>query len=676
MAMKSQNNAIISISMDDKEQVGNVPTPQTNTSTDAPVDAPQVSETTKNDTPATEQSDVSKDMEALLDEAASLSGAESSEEEEVVEVAPAPRKKNGKMMRNIIYAALGVLVLGLAAGLLYMGAQILNNKIATNGDIYDSDILFIRENAESGNYALFDLKNGSRMTDFEFSEVGSFVNGYAYAKNDSGYVIYRSDGKLSVPAGKYDEIEQIGGAFLVRLSGSSSYSIIDGGNHVLAEYGEEPEYRGLSVSNGRFFIYRDKSSKYHLLNAYGEAQADFMCEQEPEEGGLYGEPGYVSCGGKVYMLDNDKLVVSASFELPETAKIQNYSSNRKLVMANVDGEQPQWFVVNNGKVHEIDGVSTCILKDKFEKSYVACATKDDMLEGKYRLVNSDGVLSGKAVSIQSSLSMTTSFDEEESDAYSVIDGDTYAYVDEKGDAHFYADGEEVKKVSLSAKSQIYGVEGTGRYYIGFEFGDTTTESAKLYNEEGEFVVDLAQHCGTVSAVNVIGEDYFFCHGMTKGWEDADNYLALLKSLKSVLLNKEMKAIITGKDAVALVNEKQKIISAEGTWATLVDDDSDDKATYELHDLTGKILATLEGNCSPEIDSASNDVIDDKLIYFTCKEDEADRIKVLNVETDEIIEHDGKLGDEHNEKYYTVEEENSLDYYLVDGTKVYSQPKEA
>ena len=32
--------------------------------------------------------------------------------------------------------------------------------------------------------------------------------------------------------------------------------------------------------------------------------------------------------------------------------------------------------------------------------------------------------------------------------------------------------------------------------------------------------------------------------------------------------------------------------------------------------------------------------------------------------------------EHNEKYYTVEEENSLDYYLVDGTKVYSQPKEA
>ena len=659
--------------MDEKEQVGNVPTPLTNTSADAPTEAPQNSEPKNDSEPATEQSDVSRDMAALLDEAASLSNVEQSEEE-VPEVAPAPRKKNPKLIRAISYAVLGVLVLGLLAGLLYIVAQVLSARPLAEGDIYDSDMLFIRENKASGNYALFDLKKGKRITDFEFSEAGTFVNGYTYAKNDSGYMIYRADGKISVPAGKYEEVEQISSAFLVKLSGSSAYSLIDGSNHVLAEYNEMPEYRGLEVSDGRFFVYRDKKSQYRLVNAFGEEKASFMCDEDPEAVDYHEDSSYVSCGGKYYILDADELAVGASFELPDNATIRDYSDDAKLVLATKN--QEKWFVVIDGVVRELDGVSSCMIRDEFGKSFIACRPKDDSRINEYLIVHKDGTLTEKPVKITDNISMSTSYDEDEIGAYSVIDGDTYAYVDEKGDAHFIAGGQEVKKLALSAKSQIYGIEGSGRYYVGLEYGESMIESAKLFDEKGEFVVDLAKHCGSISAAYSFGKDYIFCQGMTKDWASADNYASMLKSLKSVLLDKDLKPLITGKDSFAFVDNKQKIISVEGAWAMFADDDEETKVTYELHGLDGKILATLEGRCQAEVSKSDGETVYDKKLYFTCEEDDSELVKIMDVETGDITEYEGSLGDEHNEKYFTVESEHGVDYYLIDGTKLYSQPKEA
>ena len=672
MAMKSLNDAIISISMDDKEQVGNVPTPQTNTSADVPADASQVSEPKNTSAPTTEQSDVSKDMEALLDEAASLSNAEPSEEE-VAAVAPTPRKKIN--LRAFGYAFLGVLVLGLLAGLLYIGAQILSNKTVADTNIYDSDIIFIREQENSGNYALFDLKTGEKMTEFEFSEAGTFVNGYAYAKSDAGYMIYRADGKLSVPAGKYDEIEQFGGAFLVKLSGSSSYSVIDGSNRSLAEYAEEPAYRGASISNGRFYIYRDKKSHYHLANAYGNELASFVCDEEPISKETGDKADYVACGGKYYMLNNDDLTVASSFELPENVVMKNFSDDHKLAVAVSEDDEPKWYVISDGAVHGFGDMRTCMLRNNYSRSYVACTSKEDEY-GQYRLFQKDGAFMDKAVNILPAFSTLNDYEDREENSYAIIDGGTYAYIDEKSDAHFFVDGEEAKKVSLSAKSQILTISGAERYYVGLEYGESAFESIKVFDENGEFIVDLEQHCGNASTIRTLKGGYIFCQGMSKEWEDADDYASLLKSLKSVLLDKNHEVLITGKDAFALVDGGKKLISADGTWAALLDDEETAEATYVLHDLTGKTLAMIEGNCTVEASEGKNDSIYDTNLYFMCKKGDQNQVRIMNVEDGTTSEFEGKLGDIHNEKYFTIESENSLDYYLIDGTKLYSQPKEA
>jgi hypothetical protein len=99
-------------------------------------------------------------------------------------------------------------------------------------------------------------------------------------------------------------------------------------------------------------------------------------------------------------------------------------------------------------------------------------------------------------------------------------------------------------------------------------------------------------------------------------------------------------------------------------------------TYELHSLDGKILTTLEGRCRAEVSKSDGETVYDKKLYFTCEEDDSELVKIMDVETGGVTEYEGSLGDEHNEKYFTVESEHGVDYYLIDGTKLYSQPKEA
>lgn len=181
---------------------------------------------------------------------------------------PRAKRTRGGMKRIIIFAVI------IAAVILLIS---LINK-ATNDEIaiFETDAVFIStKDNDTTKYALY-KKNGDKVTEFSFSQVSQFVNGYAYVKNlDGEKGIIDHDGKMTVEFGEYDDIMPRVGIY--EATKDNKETLILGNGNELAS-----EYRGYDYSsNAPYAVVEYEDNQYKLYNALGKKLADFETDEMP-----------------------------------------------------------------------------------------------------------------------------------------------------------------------------------------------------------------------------------------------------------------------------------------------------------------------------------------------------------------------------------------------------------
>ena len=128
---------------------------------------------------------------------------------------------NWKLVRKIATIS-GAVVGGLLVVVLLVS---LLRKVPSNKHTilpYDTDKVFVRERTSGGNYALFNKYNGARATDFDYTSVEEFIDGYALVNDPNGQPgIIDTEGNEVIAFGDYATITGGGGAYLATAKDST-----------------------------------------------------------------------------------------------------------------------------------------------------------------------------------------------------------------------------------------------------------------------------------------------------------------------------------------------------------------------------------------------------------------------------------------------------------------------
>lgn len=133
-------------------------------------------------------------------------------------------KPKTKKSKGWLFALLGSIAF---IGILVAGFLLLKSAPAPDdpkAKLSYSSSFFIYDNSH---YTLWNA-DGKRLTEDTYEAKSDFIAGYAYVKKDGQAGIIRDDGTMTVPFGKYGQIEARGGLFLAQDGNTKQYHVLTG----------------------------------------------------------------------------------------------------------------------------------------------------------------------------------------------------------------------------------------------------------------------------------------------------------------------------------------------------------------------------------------------------------------------------------------------------------------
>ena len=248
---------------------------------------------------------------------------------------------NWKLVRKIATisgaVAGGILVIVLLASLL---RKVPSNKHTDTP--YETDKVFVRERTSGGNYALFNKYNGARVTDFDYTSVEDFVDGYALVSDSNGQPgIIDSDGNEVIAFGDYASITGGGGAYLASVKDSKTVKIILGSGKQIAKVDNSAGGNLVTAANVPFFIFTKDGKKYTLYSARGDKIKTFDSSAKPSfDGSSNRKMTFVRYGDHVIILDSETYKMAAEVDYPNSYEVEKISSDKHyILLKNRDEEQ-------------------------------------------------------------------------------------------------------------------------------------------------------------------------------------------------------------------------------------------------------------------------------------------------------------------------------------------------
>ena len=512
------------------------------------------------------------------------------------------RKRNNKLL-FIIGGA--ILAIGAVIALIFFINKAMNADI----DLYAADAFFVSTKADGETkYALY-KKDGEKITDFIYSQVGSFVNHYAYVRNlDGKKGIIDDKGKMSVDFGEYEDITPRVGIYEASKDNKETL-ILGNGNEIASEY-RSYDYS----SSAPYVAVKYDNDQYELYNALGKKLADFTSSEAPNfSDAAYDTASALSYKGGLIILSNKNFKVISTVETPILYDIDDATKDAETIT-----------FVEHGK-HYDDDAKRAIFKDKFaefgncedidihdgyadeNRVYVTCE-----VDGKDKLVRNNEVTD----------LTVTSYGE----GYVVYDEDHYAYYDSKDKkVDIYVKGE--KKNTISSDYRI--IASTKGYVINNYKASTVT----LYDIDGNEAYKLSD---TSSSSDLIGIDKNNNIVVRDGKQDNDKrYVVVNKDGKELsgryssivahgdyysayrtgetttgeLLDKDGKVIVSGEyNEFVYYDEDSLIFGKKGSY---------NDRSYDLINVKDKkVIANIKGSISYVKAGYIRAVDGDKTSYYT------------------------------------------------------------
>ena len=501
----------------------------------------------------------------------------------------AKKKQRGGRNRKKLPLVIAGAVAGVAAivVLIFVIGNALNGDI----DIFKANAFFIstEDNGET-KYALY-KKNGEKITDFVYSQVGTFVNGYAYVRNlDGKEGIINDSGKMTVEFDEYDDITpRIG--FYEAYKGEKESLILGDGSRVVEEY-ESYEYS----TSAPYVAVRTSGDQYGLYNALGNKLADFESSELPYFSDA--DPKSVSAigyKGGLIILSNKKLKPVETIKDPEAVyDIAKATEDGKIITFYEHGKRyddDAKYAIYNKKFTELgDKCDDLNLYDDYtdkERIYVTCEN-----DGKAKLIRKNEVTD----------LVVSTYD----DGYVVYDEDHYAYYDQKDKrVDIYANGD--KKKSFNSDSRIVAS------IKGYTVNDYNNKTATLYSIDGEEIYKLSDTNPSSELAGIDKNNNIIVRDSKRDTDEryaiidkdgkelsgrygsivqrGDYYAAYHRNDDTAdLLDKDGKVIVSGNYEEFLFNEEDDVILGQkGDYSN---------RSYDLIDAKGKkVIVSIEGSAS-------------------------------------------------------------------------------
>lgn len=347
------------------------------------------------------------------------------------------------------------------------------DKIESVDDINKTSSFFIKN--DEGKYALFN-DEGKKLTDFEFTEVNSFINGATIVENEIDEVgIINDEGKMVVAFGKYKSIYAKSGLYKVTDEEYNSYLLDSNGKQLekmndkdLITYLGESTYSILQTQN-----------EYKVLNYKGDVLVSFKrVENEKDEPKTSSEDEYVSIfyNNKNYIVDviKNKKVIDFESQKHFCVKEINENDNSQIILNSCvswleSQDTIDYRLIDNGKLLYEKNKEECS-NLYFDGKLVMCNSSD----GKY-ILDKKG---NKSENIQS---------------YAYIDDENYAKQTDGSfnGVDFYVKGELKKHIDCLSLSDKEYVE-TEIYKLGTYYSSkcgTTSGTYQLFKKDGSLLTD-------------------------------------------------------------------------------------------------------------------------------------------------------------------------------------------
>lgn len=522
------------------------------------------------------------------------------------EQAPAARKRGRSSKKLIAILIAGGVALVAAIVLIIM---LINNAANKTISIFQTDAFFV-ETKEDGStkYALF-KNDGSKLTDFNFRQVGTFVNGYAFVENlDGKGGIIDHTGKMTVDFGEYDNIVEHMGIYSAGKDQTEKL-ILGNGDELATDYDSS-----IFASDSPYAVV--KTDKYVLYNALGQKLADFQSDEDPVFSD--DDPETVSAlsyKGALIILNNKKYDVRATIaDLGTVYDIDEATEDGKYVTFsqhdNHYGDGAKRAIYSGDTFVELgDTCKDLNIRDNFsdKKRVYATCSKDD----KEFLIRKNEVAD----------IVVNTYGE----GYSVYDENHYAhYIPDEKKIEFYVDGnkkntidadyrmtvsikgyqvnsykhktvtlydfdgnEAFKLTDTSAASELTGIDYNGNIIVRDSKKDNT-ERYVIVNKNGE---ELSGHYYSIGS-----------HG--------EYYTAANRNNNTMdLLDKNGKVIVSGEySEYTFYQDDKYILGRKG--------DTNNRQ-YDLIDVDGKsVKATLEGTITFYKYCYFRTNLDNKVRYYT------------------------------------------------------------
>lgn len=416
----------------------------------------------------------------------------------------APEKRKIKISLIMI----AILVIG---GIAFAG-YIFFFKDKTSNEEFDinATTAFFLQDSNS-KYALFN-EEGKQLTEFIYTHVGSFVNGTAEVGIDDQEGIINTEGKITVPLGKYKYIIQEGGLYSVSEDTEKTYNtyLINGSGKILYNLDEIDVMSFIGVDT--FLILEfEEENKYTVINYAGKELVSFpkVDDDEVDDPSTNEESGYISIfyNNKNWIFNTNTGKQIASFDSELHYCVNNVSEDGTIITLN---SCVSWFQSQDKTYYKF-------IKDN--KLYDKTNECDKIWQNQGNLFCTKD---SKEYLLDSNLNLSI-----ETNGKAYKDSNNYAQNNEESfnGVDFYQNGKVVKNVSCRLlKDSEYSK--TGIFILKSYYSrDCGTESGTYdyYKSNGEKLIEKS----------FVKAEPFDSNGLAKVSEDKINYYLIDQTGKQI-----------------------------------------------------------------------------------------------------------------------------------------------
>lgn len=427
-----------------------------------------------------------------------------------------------------------------------------------------NNAFFIKEGT---NFALFD-DSGKKLTDFEFTYAGNFVNGTAIVKKDSNSGVINTSGKMVIPFGKYEYLYQEAGLYKVTDKERNNY-LLNAKGEKITDLKDKTVITYIGESN--YLILFDKNSnKYDVLDINGKSLVSFAKGKDDDKPSTNSAKNFVSVfyNNKNYIIDlvTGKKIIE--FESDKHYCVNNASDDGKIITLNScvgtfeRQDEVKYKFIKDSKLYDLSDKCD---KVSYNSENLIC-TKDNknyLLDSKFNVgINLDGV------------SYT------DNDHYAKAKSGSFNGID------FYEKGEVVTNVACRTMND-YGYSKSGFYILSTYYSKpcgTESGTYEYYNNKGEnaFNKSFARaEKFDSNSLAVVSEDktnYYLID--TKGNKVSEDY--------NRINFKNDYYIVTKNDLVGVLDNKGKLL-LEAKYSNVDIFEQSGKRYFKLNDNNSKYI---------------------------------------------------------------------------------------